>query len=76
MRVEDVDLWPDEFMKSLTKKLGFVFHIHNTNFRLCMKFVWQDMWIGAFYSKKPCSKLYICIIPMLPIIIQWWERRK
>lgn len=33
-----------------------------------VKFAWYDMWIGAYYDQKKRT-LYICLIPMIVIII-------
>lgn len=48
--------------------------------KVYIRFVWQDMWIGAYYKKTSFQsmlehyevrKLYVCLIPMLPIIFVW-----
>lgn len=37
-----------------------------------IKFVWYDMWIGAYYDSK-YGHLYVCLIPMFPIIFQVYK---
>jgi len=34
--------------------------------RIRIKFVKEDLWIGAYYNHE---RIYICLIPTLPIII-------
>jgi hypothetical protein len=37
--------------------------------KIRLKFEPRDIWIGAFIDTKN-DRLYICVIPMFPIIIQ------
>lgn len=36
----------------------------------------RDLWIGVYW-KKDCTHghVYICLIPMLPILVTWLRRR-
>ncbi len=47
---------------------------------ISIKFEWRDLWFGV-YVKEPWweggfkfHRLYVCIIPTLPIVIEWSKR--
>jgi len=43
--------------------------------RLSLRFAWFDCWIGWFWDRWR-RHLYICAIPMLPLILRFpWRRR-
>jgi hypothetical protein len=35
--------------------------------KISIKFLWRDMWIGAYLSE---NALYLCLIPMFPIKVE------
>lgn len=46
------------------------------NLRVYVKFVPQDFWIGIFYDNSGGDyglrrRLYVCLLPMVPIVFQW-----
>lgn len=43
------------------------------NVRLFMRFERRDLWLGAYFDDGPelRRRLYVCLVPMLPIVIQW-----
>jgi hypothetical protein len=34
----------------------------------------RDLWIGVYWTKEDIgrTRLYVCLVPMLPILIAWW----
>lgn len=47
--------------------------------RIRLKFEPCDLWVGAYFSYADgrfdtVHRLYICLVPMLPIVITWWKR--
>lgn len=36
---------------------------------ISIKFEPRDLWIGVFWTFDDCLKIYICIVPTLPIRI-------
>lgn len=43
--------------------------------RVALRFAWFDCWIGWFWDRRR-RHLYICLIPMLPLILRFpWRRR-
>lgn len=51
------------------------------NTRLCwrvrVEFEPRDLWIGVYFNFGLLSNhIYICILPLLPIHIWWWEELK
>jgi hypothetical protein len=42
--------------------------------KIRLKFFWRDFWVGFYLSdEEPTNhhKLVICLLPMLPIIVEW-----
>jgi len=77
--LKEESLWPEEFLSSLVKGSGWFFKIKSTQVRIRIKFIWRDMWIGGYLEdskEREDTKLYICLIPTLPIIVQWWPIRR
>jgi len=56
-----------------------------TGFRVFVRFEWRDLWIGVYVdpehevTKLPLPKpptivtrrVYVCLVPTLPIIFEW-----
>jgi hypothetical protein len=77
MKKEDVSLWDEDFLKKIVRHSGIHFRIKTMQFRLRIEPNWRDMWVGWFIkTKDPCTKLYVCLLPMLPITLQWWRMRE
>ena len=38
--------------------------------RILVYFAWYDFWVGLYWSKSSRC-LYVCLLPMLPIAIQF-----
>jgi hypothetical protein len=41
-----------------------------------IQFVPGVWWIGIYYTKSdfPIHRIFICVLPMLPIRISWWDK--
>lgn len=40
-----------------------------------LEFKLQDFWVGAFWDiTRYNGDIWICLIPMFPIHIEWWGR--
>lgn len=57
--------------------------------KISVKFDPHDLWIGVYWRVKWHVKLvsggttygrkvhiYICVVPMLPIHIEWWRKKR
>ncbi|MCK4640613.1 MAG: hypothetical protein KAU06_04685 [Candidatus Marinimicrobia bacterium] len=38
--------------------------------RFVLSFAWYDIWLGAYIDRRG-KAVYICLIPMFPLRIQW-----
>jgi len=63
-----MSLWPADLVPK--QKLTWFLKVKSKHFVIQLKFIWYDIWIGVYIKK---DSIYICIIPMLPIKITWWN---
>lgn len=41
----------------------------------------RDLWIGVYWTREPLGgrfrwRVYLCIVPCVPIIFEWWRKIK
>ena len=48
-----------------------------SKFRISLRFEPRDMWAGIYWNRQGglAFDVFICIIPMFPIMIRWWRGR-
>jgi hypothetical protein len=43
--------------------------------RIRVAFEPRDAWFGVFWNKRRENRVYVCLIPMLPVIVEWEASR-
>jgi hypothetical protein len=54
---------------------------HRRPVAVALLWEWRDVWVGAYFDPQDFGtvvrwRLYLCLVPCLPVRVEFWRRRR